>query len=295
MAQTDPPPRTPLRRRVTAAKLHRTGEDEAFADEVRAELERPDRRGLRSRLRLLYHGHSPTAVRFQWMVLLVDLATIGFFIATPLLRSQPVYLWVDLTIAALLALDLAGRALASTNLGRWLRQPNVWVDIVILATLLMPWALGNFAFLRILRLWTVSRSGFLWRPLRRRGLDRYEETIRAVTNLVVFLFVVTSFIYTTFAQRDSGIDGYIDALYFTVTTVTTTGFGDITLTGTWGKLTSIIVMFVGISLFVRLAQAIFRPAKVRYTCPQCALKLHDPDAVHCKACGHILAIPDEGS
>jgi len=115
-----------------------------------------------------------------------------------------------------------------------------------------------------------------------------------VVNLVTFLFVTTGFIYTFFGGRDAGIDGYIEALYYTVTTVTTTGFGDITLTGPWGRLTSIFVMIIGISLFVRLAQAIFRPAKVLFPCPSCGLQKHDPDAVHCKACGEILNIPDDG-
>jgi voltage-gated potassium channel len=76
--------------------------------------------------------------------------------------------------------------------------------------------------------------------------------------------------------------------------MTTTGFGDITLPGTFGKLVSIAVMLMGISLFVRLAQLIFRPAKVHFPCPQCGLAKHEPDAVHCKACGHILNIPNEG-
>ena len=58
--------------------------------------------------------------------------------------------------------------------------------------------------------------------------------------------------------------GYIDALYFTVATVTTTGFGDIVLPGPLGKLTSIVAMIIGITLFVRLAQALFRPSKVFY-------------------------------
>ena len=57
---------------------------------------------------------------------------------------------------------------------------------------------------------------------------------------------------------------------------------------------SIVVMIVGITLFVRLAQSIFRPAKVNFPCPQCGLRRHDPDAVHCKACCHLLNIPDEG-
>lgn len=83
-------------------------------------------------------------------------------------------------------------------------------------------------------------------------------------------------------------------IHFTVVTLTTTGFGDITLPGTTGKLTSIVTMIVGISLFVRLAQALFRPYKVTLRCPKCALMRHEPDAVHCIACGHLLAIPDDG-
>jgi voltage-gated potassium channel len=53
-------------------------------------------------------------------------------------------------------------------------------------------------------------------------------------------------------------------------------------------------MIVGITLFVRLAQSIFRPNKVFFPCPECALQRHDVDAVYCKACGHKLKIPDEG-
>ena len=249
---------------------------------------------LRSTLRLLYHGHSPVARRFQFSILLVDLAIIAFFIATPLLRDRPSFLWFDLAIAFLLAADLAARALASTDPWRWLRQPTSFVDLFILITLLLPAWLANFGFLRILRLWTLSRSGFLWLPLRKFGLQAYEETAQAVVNLLTFLFIVAGFVFTFFEGAESVIDGYVDALYFTVTSVTTTGYGDVTLPGTAGRLTSIVVMIVGITLFVRLAQSIFRPRKVHFPCPHCGLRRHEPDAVHCKACGNILNIPDEG-
>ena len=250
--------------------------------------------GLRSRLRLLYHGQSPKALRFQATILVVDLAIIAFFIASPLLRDSASFLWIDYSIAAILALDLTARGLASTHPLRWLRQLPVIVDIFILITLLAPTWFFNLGFLRILRLWTLSRSSIVWRPLEKRGLGEYRDTVQAVINLLVFLFVVTGFVYTAFAQRDAGIAGYVDALYFTVTTMTTTGFGDIVLPGTFGKLVSIIIMIIGISLFVRLAQLVFRPNKVTFPCPQCGLSRHEPDAVHCKACGHLLKIPDEG-
>jgi len=257
-----------------------------------AEASRFDR--LRSKLRLLYHGQSPKALRFQSIILLVDLAIIAFFIATPLLRESETFLWIDYSIAAILAIDLIARGLAATHPMRWLRQLPVIIDIFILITLLAPTWLFNLGFLRILRLWTLSRSSMVWRPLEKRGLGEYRDTMQAVINLLVFIFVVTGFVYTAFARRDSGIAGYVDALYFTVTTMTTTGFGDIVLPGTFGKLVSVVVMIVGISLFVRLAQLIFRPAKVNFPCPQCGLNRHEPDAVHCKACGHLLNIPDEG-
>jgi voltage-gated potassium channel len=57
---------------------------------------------------------------------------------------------------------------------------------------------------------------------------------------------------------------------------------------------SVVIMIAGVTLFLRLAQALFRPHKVRFPCPTCGLQRHDPDAVHCKACGTVLRIPDEG-
>lgn len=248
---------------------------------------------LRSTLRLLYHGSSTKALRFQFAVLLVDLAIIAFFIATPILRDRPSFIWFDLAVAALLIVDLVARGLATNDPWRWIRQPTTIVDVIILVTLLFPAWLANFGFLRILRLWTLSQSGALWRPLTKLKLSRYREQGEAVVNLVAFLFLVSGFVLTAFGRPESGIDGYVDALYFTVTSVTTTGYGDITLPGTAGKLTSIVVMIVGISLFVRLAQSLFRPNKVHFPCPQCGLQRHDPDAVHCKACGQVLNIPND--
>ncbi|WP_192258743.1 potassium channel family protein [Mesorhizobium caraganae] len=250
---------------------------------------------LRDRLRKLYHGRSPAAFRFQLTAVIIDLAIIAFFVATPVLQDKPSFLWLDYTVAALVAADLIARLLASNDMLRLMKQPTSWVDVFILLTLLMPTALANLAFLRILRLWSLSRSGSLWRHFEMRGLRPWREASQAVINLLTFLFVITGFVYTFFFRTGAGLENYIDALYFTVATVTTTGFGDIVLPGIAGKLTAIVTMIIGISLFVRLATAIFRPAKVFFPCPQCGLQRHEPDAVHCKACGHLLNIPDEGS
>ncbi len=249
-------------------------------------------KSIRSRLHALYHGSSVTAIRFQRCIIAIDIAVIAFFLAAPFIVERPVFLWLDYSIAVVVIVELTARALASKDIRRWFRRVDFWVDLLIVATLLAPLWLINLSFLRILRLWTTSRSELFWRPLRKSGLGPREDAIKAVISLITFLFVTTGFVYTFFAGATEGLTTYVDALYFTVATVTTTGFGDITLPGPAGKLTSVIAMIVGISLFVSMAQAIFRPRKVSFSCPQCALMRHDVDAVHCKACGHALKIPD---
>jgi voltage-gated potassium channel len=140
--------------------------------------------------------------------------------------------------------------------------------------------------LRSYQLLSRLRSNF-------RYFREHEDVIIAVCNFAVFLFVMTGFVYETQHLSNPQIGNYADALYFTVTALTTTGFGDITLPGTTGRLISVAIMIFGVTLFFALARAVLRPAKVRFRCPTCGLLRHDPDAVHCKACGETLNIPNE--
>lgn len=251
---------------------------------------------LRARLRALYHGGSHTAVKFRLTVLIVDLAIVAFFVAAPFLKAAGwAFYALDYAIAALLAADLLARALAYTDIKDWLKKPIVWVDLFILATLLFPAWLYNLGFLRVLRLWTLVNSEFFWKTVGRRYDDtRVEQVTRSAVALVTFIFVGTGFVYTSFIGRYEGIGGYVDALYFTITSLTTTGYGDIVLPGMWGRILSIGMMLGGVGLFFNLIQSLSRPHKVFHPCATCGLQRHDQDAVHCKACGEILCIPDEG-
>ena len=166
---------------------------------------------------------------------------------------------------------------------------------MILSLLFPVWGEG-LAFLRVLRLYRVFHSPQTLDQLRDDipGFRRNETTIRAVLNLTIFLFAMTSLVYQTQQRINPDIRNYVDALYFTVTTLSTTGFGDITLVGASGRLLSVVIMIVGISLFLRLVQVVLRPPKAHFPCPVCGLRRHDHDAVHCKACGTVLNIPDDG-
>lgn len=254
---------------------------------------RPETTPWREQLRRLYFGTSLAALRFQMALAAIDLAIIAFFLFGPYLHDQPSYLVIDYVIAVWIAAELFAQGACTRSLRHWLLKPMTWIDIVVLLTLLFPQTLFSFAFLRAVRLWAIVQRPIFMVFLRWIGQAHLRDAIVSAINLVIFLFTVTGFVYTFFFER-TGIAGFVEALYFTVATVTTTGFGDITLPGIAGKLTSIVTMIIGISLFVRLAQSVVRPFKVTFPCPRCGLNRHDTDAVHCKACGQILKIPDEG-
>ena len=106
--------------------------------------------------------------------------------------------------------------------------------------------------------------------------------------------MVSAAVYALQVGINDKIVNYVDALYFTITTLTTTGFGDIVMIGEWGRVIAIVIMIVGVSLFLRLIQAIFRPRRIEHECPDCGLDRHDPDAIHCKHCGRLLHIRTHG-
>jgi voltage-gated potassium channel len=253
--------------------------------------------GPRVRLRELYYGWSAPAVRFRYGLLVFDLITIGFVVVSSFFYGAPVVEALDVVFGLLILAEFCARMLASRAPLNELVHPLGIADIIVIFSFLAPLAGENFGFLRIVRALRLFRSYQLVSRLRRDFpfFKRNEDAALSIVNLLVFILVMTALVYETQAPRNPAISNYADALYFTVTTLTTTGFGDITLQGTTGRLLAVLIMIFGVSLFIRLAQTLFRPQKVHYECPECGLSRHDPDAVHCKHCGAVINIPTEGS
>jgi voltage-gated potassium channel len=252
---------------------------------------------LHRTVRLLYTGQSQRARRFRYGLIVFDAVTIVYFIATAALPTTPVMTALNTGLGLLILLDLVARLWISENLRRELTRIYTLADlVVVLSLLLAPLITENFAFLRVLRGLRLIHAYSVLRDLRRESLffRRHEDAILAAVNLFVFIFVTTSFVFVLAFDEEGGVAGYVDALYFTVATLTTTGFGDITMTTTGGKLLSVFIMVVGVALFVQLARAIFQPSKIKHKCSECGLNRHEPDAVHCKHCGELLNIETEG-
>ncbi|HYE50087.1 MAG TPA: ion channel [Azospirillaceae bacterium] len=242
-------------------------------------------------LRHLYESE-----RFRFGLAVFDAVTVVAFVVLTFVPPEPWVIVVDAAIGAMMLLELIGRTLIAHRRTAFLLRPGTLVDIAVTASLLVPSLVGSLAFLRVLRALRLVRALRVVRELKRRNAWVAErgELIETITNLLVFVLITSALVYELQVGRNPDIRTLTDALYFTVTSLTTTGYGDITLVGETGKLLSVVIMIVGISLFVKLAQAIFRPSKVHYECQACGLCRHDPDAVHCKHCGNLVHIETEG-
>ena len=251
---------------------------------------------FREQLNRLYFGNSRVAQQFRYGLLVFDAVTIAFIVGTSFLPRTTWLEWLDLIFGLVILVDFSARLFVSPHRVREFAHPATWADMAAIVSFLAPVVGEGLGFMRILRTLRLLHTYQLTARLRADSLffRRNEEVINAVVNLAVFLFIMTGVVYQTQHWRNPAIGNYVDALYFTITALTTTGFGDITLQGSWGRIISIIIMIFGVTLFLRLLQTLVRPHKVRYACPACGLQRHDVDAVHCKACGTLLNIPDEG-
>ena len=257
---------------------------------------RRTRAPLVAKLRYLYEADTPTAHRFRYGLLAFDLTTLAFIIVSSFLPRTPVQEGLDVLFGLIILADFTARLIISRQRLRDLLHPATWADIIAIVSFIAPLVGEGAGFLRVLRTLRLLRSYHLLARLRADSVwfRCNEELSIALVHLIVFLFVMTAVVYETQHWSNPQIRNYVDALYFTVTALTTTGFGDITLAGTMGRLISVVIMIFGVTLFLRLLRVLLQPPKVRFSCPACGLQRHDRDAVHCKACGVVLNIPDEG-
>ncbi|PVE24865.1 ion transporter [Microvirga sp. KLBC 81] len=249
------------------------------------------------KLKFLYEADAPEAHRFRYALLIFDIVTILFIVVSSFLPHSILVQGIDIIIGLIVLADFSARLAISPTPWKDLLHPATLADVAAIISFLAPIVGEGIGFLRILRTVRLLRTYQLLARLRADSVffRCNEELIIAAVNLSVFIFIMTGFVYETQRWTNEKIGNYVDALYFTMAALTTTGFGDITLTGTLGHLLSVIIMIFGVTLFLRLVQVLLRPSKVRHPCPVCGLQRHDRDAVHCKACGTILNIPDEGA
>ena len=117
--------------------------------------------------------------------------------------------------------------------------------------------------------------------------------MKVAFSMFVLLYVSSGLFYTFEHNDNPDINSFDDAVYFSLVTVTTVGFGDITPVTKSGQVVVMLIILAGVfSIPVymsTLLQEHFGRANKKYKpCNRCGLKYHEESASHCRNCGLML-------
>jgi voltage-gated potassium channel len=170
------------------------------------------------------------------------------------------------------------------------------IDLIAILPLLFRAIDIDIRFIRILRWFRILR---LLRYVEGRTILGYvtrEDSaifVRILFTLFTIIFVYSGLIYQVEHPINPKAFGtFLDAVYFSVATMTTVGYGDITPISELGRLLAVLMILSGIALIPwqigELIKQLLKTSKQtvqEILCTNCGLTSHDSDARFCKICG----------
>ena len=159
--------------------------------------------------------------------------------------------WIDLGFCVMFIADFAWRYRRASHKGRFVRRN--WWDLLGAIPLVGPFrAARAIRLIRLVRLMRIA-------VLVRRVLRRYDVPIpgRALSNLGIvtvgiWIGAAIAFFWLEHGVND-GIGGIDDALWWSMTTLSTVGYGDLYPSTMGGRVVAIATMILGIGVLGTLA------------------------------------------
>ena len=140
---------------------------------------------LKGRIRQLYEGETLGGVRFRYALLVLDIVTVMFIIATSFLPRSKAIESLDVVFGVLILADFSARLIISRHPLQHFIRLSTWTDLIVIISFLGPLTGEAGGFLRTLRTLRLLRD---YQMVARLRIDssffrRNEEVIFAVANL----------------------------------------------------------------------------------------------------------------
>ena len=156
--------------------------------------------------------------------------------------------------------------------------------------------------IRSLRLMRVFRIFKLTRFVRESmtivlALKASARRILVFLSFIVLLSIILgAMIYVVENPQNKAFSSIPQSVYWSIVTITTVGYGDISPVTPAGKLIASLIMLLGYAIIavptgivtVELSKSARTEKAEAQACPSCGHFGHDPDAKYCKFCGHEL-------
>lgn len=203
---------------------------------------------------------------------------------------------IDFIILILFAVEYSLRLICIQNKLKFITSLYSIIDLIAI----LPFFLGifNTSFFRLLRWFRILRlirfietKPFLGRITSEDGAI----LARILFTLFIIIFIYSGLIYQVEHPVNPQVfSTFLDAVYFSIVTMTTVGFGDVTPSSEMGRLLTLLMILTGIALIPwqlgdLIKQLVKTTNQVKDVCLNCGLSIHDSDASYCKICGHQLS------
>ncbi len=290
-----------------------TEEDIIDIDLVKKER-RLEKEGM-NKIKKYFHLHldnyaSKHGIRIETTLLVLNFFIIALFIVDthgPTGTLKTIIDIAEIAIISIFIVEYAARMwIAERKIKHFFNGYSI-IDLIAILPILVH--LANLAFFRVFRILRLFR---MLRVLRFQRIFKSKETmfgrlsdtqlviIRIIIIIFTIILISSGLIWTVESKINPDQIGTIwDAMYFSVVTITTVGYGDVTPLSVWGKIITIFMILSGLALIPwQLGKLIkilfFEAAKTKRKCTKCSLESHDQDAKYCKQCGTKLKKkPDE--
>ena len=231
------------------------------------------------------------------IVILVILSS-GIFVAETYQIPESIHLIInviDTLIINIFAIEYLLRLWSAQNRIHYIFSFYSIIDLIAI----LPFFMGtiDISYIRLLRWFRILR---LIRYIERKFLFGNITTedgtifISILFTLFAIIFVYSGLIYQVEHPINPQVfNTFVDAMYFSIVTMTTVGFGDVTPISQIGRLLTVLMILTGIALIPwqvsELIKRIIKTAnEIETICSGCGLDLHDEDAKFCKICGTKL-------
>jgi voltage-gated potassium channel len=242
---------------------------------------------------------TPLGKAIHFTLALLVLLSAGIFVAETYSIPDVIRHRLDIldkVILIIFAIEYLLRLWSAENKVQYIL--NIYSIIDLMA--ILPFFLGaiDISFIRLLRSFRILR---LIRFIDRKSLIgsvSTEDTLiftRILFTLFAIIFVYSGLIYQVEHPVNTKIKTFLDAFYFSIVTMTTVGFGDVTPISELGRLLTVLMILTGIALIPwQVGDLIKRLVKsanqIEIICSGCGWYFHDADANFCKKCGTKLKL-----
>lgn len=255
-------------------------------------------KSLKEKVKFYLDDEKTFAGRFVdfFIVSLSLISVIVFIIESYYHDANPLFFWyVEITIVSIFIVEYLLRLWTADNKIKHITGIYSIIDLVSILPVFVT--SSNLRFFRILRVFRIFR---LMRFLESRSFFA-ENTklhqiriVRIIFTISTIIFIFSAFIYEVEKAANPDIDSLGNAIYFSVVTLATVGYGDISPITPLGRFVTTIMILISVALIpwqftLLIKEVLFSVSGKRtVTCKKCGLRQHDYDAVHCKHCGNII-------